>query len=65
MERENLERIHSQLKGFVVLGSPAVVFGFRCELPLLIGEHWADQVNVHERPEQSGSLPLHIVHSDH
>lgn len=55
---------HSQLKGLVELGRPAVVLGFGGELALLVGQEGADHADLHEGPEHPRRLPLHVVDCD-
>lgn len=50
-----------QLEGFAELRGPAVVLGFGGELPLLVTEVRADDVNLHEGPENTLRLPAKVI----
>lgn len=52
---------HVQLEGFAELGGPAVVLGFGGELPLLVTEVRANDVNLHEGPENALCLPAKVI----
>lgn len=55
----------SQLEALVVLGGPAVVFGFGCKLAFLVAEMGPNDVHFNERPENARSLPLEVIGSHH
>lgn len=57
MEAKEKSACHSQCKGLVVFWSPAVVLGLGGVLSLLIAEMRANDVDLHEGPENSRSLP--------
>lgn len=56
---------HSQLKCFIVLCSPAVVFRLGCEFSFLFCELWADQVNLHKWTKHPWGLPFHVIYCNH
>lgn len=56
---------NSQLEALVVLGCPAVVFGFGGELAFLVTELRSNNVDLDEGAEDARSLPLEVVGSHH
>jgi len=60
-------RLHdySLLECFVVLWWPVVILGLGAEFALLVGQLWADGVDLHKRPEHGVGLPDEVVHFQH
>lgn len=54
-----------QGEGFVVFGGPAVVLGLGGVLSLLVAQMWADDVDLHEGPEDPLRLPPQVIGSHH
>lgn len=55
----------SQLEALVILGRPAVVFGFGGELAFLVAKLRSNDVDLDERAEDARSLPLEVIGGHH